>query len=310
MQPLVSVIIPAYNAARFLPAALESAVGQTYRSLEIIVVDDGSEDDTSRIVEAAAARDARVRLIRQPNAGVAAARNAGIAVARGTYVAPLDADDVWFATKVAQQVSQMEAAGHDVALAYTWWVGIDPQGVRRFSSHPWRVAGDAAEALVAINFIGNASVPMFRRTCLEAVGGYETAFRRMGAPGAEDWDLSLRLAERFLVAVVPEYLVGYRRVGGSMATDYEAMARSHELMLARLCERRPEIAPRLLRWSRGQMHTYIAMVAARTGAYGTALRWLVKGLMASDVSYRSPWMVEDVRTRLLPVGRHRTEHCR
>ena len=102
----ISVIIPAYNYARYLAEAIDSALGQTYAPLEVIVVDDASTDDTPRVL---AAYGQRIRAIRQPNGGAGAARNTGIAAARGEYVAFLDADDVWLPRKLELQMALFDA---------------------------------------------------------------------------------------------------------------------------------------------------------------------------------------------------------
>ncbi|HVG04207.1 MAG TPA: glycosyltransferase family A protein [Burkholderiaceae bacterium] len=303
-QPLVSVIIPAYNAAAFISDTLASALSQTYRNLEVLVVDDGSSDDTAGIVRAAAAADRRVHLIQQLNQGVAVARNTAIAHSRGKYIAPLDADDTWLPSKIEKQVKCLEVSDDLVGLNYTWWLGIDERGATIRASHPWKVEGEAADALTALNFIGNASVPMMRKTCLERVGGYEPRFRSEGAQGCEDWDLALRIAEQYRVSVVPEYLTGYRQVPGSMSSNLVTMTKSHELMLERLRLRRPNMPKLLHRWSRGLFFCYIAMIGFRTGEKRNAVSWLAKGLLARDVSYTSPWIVELMICKLpTPVSR-------
>lgn len=301
-DPLVSVIVPAFNAERHLVAALESALSQTYPALEVVVVDDGSSDGTAQIAMRVARADGRVRVLRQANQGVAGARNAAIAASTGRYVAPLDADDLWYPTKIERQVSQLEVDGPATGLAYTWWDGIDERGHRQFRSHPWRVEGEIAGALVALNVISHASVPVFRRTVLEEVGGYDTTFHAAGAHGVEDWDLSLRVAERSRVAVVPEYLAGYRQVSNSMGRHAGRMQRSHALLLERLRARRPDVPDILLRWSRGQMRGYSAAVALRDGAVLRALRLLAGGLFSRDTSMLSPWAIEHVVHRLLPAA--------
>jgi glycosyltransferase involved in cell wall biosynthesis len=296
--PLVSVIVPAFNAAPFIGRTLDSVLSQTYRHLEVLVVDDGSADATPRIAEARAEADGRVRLLRQQNQGVAAARNAGVAEARGEYVAPIDADDLWYPTKIERQVQSLERAGAAHGLAYTWWIGIDEHDVPNIRSHPWTVEGDIAEAHTALNFIGNASVPLIRRVCFDTVGGYDESFRARGAQGCEDWDLSLRIAERYRVSVVPEHLTGYRRMAGSMSGNVATMIRSHELMLERLRQRRPDVPDVLLRWSRGQLYGYTVMIGARTGDYLGAASCLLKGLVSTDVSFSSPWILAILLAKL------------
>ncbi len=121
---LVSVVIPAYNAAQFLAAAVESALEQTHRDIEVIIVDDGSRDDTWAIARTASEQDARVRVFRQENRGVAAARNLAIANASGRYIAPLDADDVWHRRKLELQLAAIRCR-NGAACAYTWMFDID-----------------------------------------------------------------------------------------------------------------------------------------------------------------------------------------
>ena len=110
-KPLVSIIIPAFNAEGTIRQTLESVSAQTYRAIEVVIIDDGSSDRTTAIVEEFTANDPRFQLIRQSNAGVGVARNTGISHARGKYIAPLDADDLWMPEKVEQQVAGMEEFG-------------------------------------------------------------------------------------------------------------------------------------------------------------------------------------------------------
>src|SRR5512143_4014499 len=119
-EPLVSVVMPVYNGARYLRQALESALNQTYRPLEIIVVDDGSTDETSAIL---AEFGSRIRAIRQKNPGSAAARNAALQAAHGEIIAFLDADDLWLPQKLEVQVAYLRAHP-DVELVATRWLTL------------------------------------------------------------------------------------------------------------------------------------------------------------------------------------------
>ena len=125
---LVSVIIPAFNAAEYIRQTLNSVLAQTYQSLEVIVVDDGSEDGTGCHCRGIREKDARVQLVRQCNAGVGAARNTAIRMARGEYIAPLDADDIWFPEKLEKQVARMEQNGEETGLVYCWSIRVDKDG--------------------------------------------------------------------------------------------------------------------------------------------------------------------------------------
>jgi glycosyltransferase involved in cell wall biosynthesis len=276
-RPLVSVIVPACNAEGTLAATLDAARAQTYRNLELIVVDDGSSDGTRGVAQAHAARDARVRVIEQENRGVSAARNCALAVARGEFVAPLDADDLWDPSKIERQVRRMLDAGATTGLVYSWWVWIDEHGAVLDGSPRWRVEGHVADALLQVNFIGCGSIPLFRRRHLEAAGGYDETL----PSGCDDWDLALRVAERARVAVVPAVLVGYRRRQGSMSTATAAMWRSHEELLANALVRRPDIDRRVVRRSRDQFALYLAGLSYRGGSMRAAIGWGLRSLRSS-----------------------------
>lgn len=275
----VSVIVPAYNAEATIAETLASALAQTYESLEVIVVDDGSRDRTTEIVEAIAARDERVRLLRQPNRGVAAARNLAIEHARGEYIAPLDADDLWYPEKLEAQVERLKAGGETMGMVYAWTVDVDEGGAALGATPPHHIEGDILWPLVYSNFIGCASVPLIRRSAIEEVGLYEEGFREYGQ-GCEDWDLYLRLAERYTVGVVPQHLVRYRRAASAMSRKGESMAGSYRAMIRSLQRRQPNLPPELLRWSASNFYAYLAGMSYADWDFRRTLRWLWASLAA------------------------------
>jgi len=277
-QPLVSIIVPVHDGESSIAATLESALGQTYRNTEIVVVDDGSRDGTGAIVEGWAARDPRVRLIAQANRGVAAARNRAIEAARGELIAPLDADDLWDPTKIERQVRRMLEAGDGTGLVYCWWVTIDDAGVLLDSSPAWRIEGQGADTLMLVNYTGNASVPLYRRQILEEVGGYDMTLRDRDAEGSEDWDLALKVAERSRVVVTPERLVAYRKRRRSMSRRSDRMWRSHCLVMEAARARWPNLSQTVVKRSQDQFALYLAGVAYWSGAYLEAVGWGVRAL--------------------------------
>jgi len=211
LPALVSVIIPAYNAGRFIEAAVRSALAQTYAPIEVIVVDDGSTDDTAHIVERIAASDPRVTLLSQANQGASAARNAGAAAARGQFFAFLDADDLWHPSKIERQMDVFRNGPPDLGLVYTWSRMIDVDG--RIDGHTGAKAfyrGRVIEKLLTYNFVSNGSVALIRRECFEQVGGFDTSII-----GNEDYHLYLKLADLFDVDYAAGFLVGYRWNTGS-----------------------------------------------------------------------------------------------
>ncbi|HET6469702.1 MAG TPA: glycosyltransferase family 2 protein [Geminicoccaceae bacterium] len=241
--PLVSVIVPAMNAEPFVARTLAAATAQSWSKLEILVVDDGSTDRTPWLVEAAAEADPRIRLLRQPNRGVAEARNRAIAAARGSILAPLDADDLWHPDYLAHQVAALMAGGPGTALSYAWWFAIDTHDrVRSVAAPVWvREQRHALRRLVWQNFIGNGSSAVMWRAPVEAVGGYDPSLHARGAQGCEDSALYTALAERWDFAVATKHLVGYRRHPGGMSEDQERMRRSEELVRDDLYARRPDL---------------------------------------------------------------------
>lgn len=295
---LVSVIIPAYNAQRFLPMTLWSARAQTYPNIEIIVVDDGSTDATPEIAEAAARVDKRVRVIHQRNAGVAAARNRGIAEARGDYVAPLDADDIWHPRNIALQVEALSAAGPGAALSYAWFVSIDQYG--RFlgfcRSNRLCLSRELVFGLMAGNFIGNGSSTVMRRSRVEAVGGYDPSLRTRGAEGCEDYALHLALAERWNFMVVPQHLTAYRRHAAAMSRDSGRMARSAAIVLAELRRRRADLRGYRLGRCQAVYFREIFAAAVRNHDWSS-----LPGITSCAAREGGAWCMLDLIGRQLPM---------
>lgn len=200
--PLVSVVIPTYNRAHCINAAIDSVLAQTLGDVEIIVVDDCSTDDTAARV--AAIEDARVLYVAQPsNKGGAAARNAGIRLARGEFVAFLDSDDLWLPEKLAKQIEGLRQAGPGCGLSYTWLACVDDDGNETLRIHP-DIDGACFEQMLVSNFIGSFSNVVVRRALLLEVGMLDESFR-----SCQDWDLFIRLCRKATVHCQREYLVRY-----------------------------------------------------------------------------------------------------
>ena len=236
---LVSVIIPAFNAAATIEETLLSVRRQTHQALEIIIVDDGSADRTLAVAEAQATLDPRVRVLSQANAGVAAARNRGIAEARGDVVAPIDADDLWRPRKVERQLRALRAGGPEIGLAYCQSAVIDEDSIITANNNGPIHGGDVLPHLFYGNFVGNGSSPLMRKRLVEEVGGYDASLRARKAQGCEDWKLYLLLAERSHFAVVSDHLVGYRYTRAAMSGDVAQMLRSDAIVRDEMAARHP-----------------------------------------------------------------------
>ncbi len=232
-----------FNSERTISATLKSICAQTHRQLDIVVVDDGSTDESAAAVKAFQTCDPRVRLVQQANAGVAAARNKGAAATTAAFLAFSDADDLWAPTKIEYQLAALKEGGEAVGAAYCWFATIDEiDRAVSFGPHPL-AEGQILRELCAVNMIGNGSSLMARRSAFEKAGGYDSTLRARGAEGAEDFLICLRLAEHTEFAVVPRYLVGYRRAPGTMSTRYLCMFRSTEFVLHEYRDRFPDYAP-------------------------------------------------------------------
>ena len=284
IPPLVSVIIPAYNAAQYIERTLGSVLTQTHSNLEVIVVDDGSQDATPEIVQRWAAQDSRVRLVQQTNGGVAIARNTGIAQAQGEFVAPVDADDIWYTTNLEQQVQRLIEAGPKAGVCYGWSLDIDANDTPNGGFRADTIEGRVYRSMLCHNFLGNASSTVIRRTALEAIGGYDTSLKQRQAQGCEDWDLYLRLAEKYEYCVAPAFLIGYRKTDAAMSGDYRQMGRSQALMLEAVRQSHPEIPGFLHRLSRSSFYMYLARQSELSNQPRETLHWLGESLKAECIT--------------------------
>lgn len=227
VSPLVSVIIPCYRQAHFLADAVESVIGQTFEDWELVIVNDGSPDNTTQVAQELIARYPRhsIALIETPNRGVAAARNLGIRRSHGRYVLPLDADDMIAPTMLERCVELLESYP-TVAIAYTH---IQHFGLQ---NDVWPCGPFDLRAMIYMNRI--AYCAMFRREVFESVGGYKT-----NTGGYCDWDFWLSALEcGWTGQLIPEPLFMYRKAGPSMITEANQqrskllaeLARNHPLL--------------------------------------------------------------------------------
>ncbi len=217
-DPLVSVILPAYNAARFIGAAIDSVLAQTYSRFELIVVDDGSTDHTASILRG---YGDRVRYIYQRNARQAAARNKGLRHATGELMAFIDADDIWLPQKLEKQVALFRQ-NPDLGLVYCSLREIDVEG-KPLRDLRADLRGYVLERVLLGKFSGGGggSTSLIPRRVLETVGDFD-----INLPPCEDTDLLWRIASRYPIDYVDEVLVLYRFHGSNAHADVKIMTQA------------------------------------------------------------------------------------
>jgi glycosyltransferase involved in cell wall biosynthesis len=264
-MPLVSVVIPAHNAEPWIAETLESILAQTFQDFEVIVIDDGSTDDTAAIV----ARFARVQCIHKQNGGAAFARNVGIRAAQSKYIAFVDSDDLWSPDKLSLQTALLKQTG--LVWAYSDAYAFE-DATRRvlfaFSKVRRQYTGNVLQQLFLSNFIPMPTV-VVRRTVLEEAGCFDEGRR---VQPAEDWDLWLRIAARYQVGAVNRPLAWYRvhrdSIIQSMKPDVIFNANLNVIELAAL--REPQRLARLKDQSIARLSIRIGQMCVRRNDLGAA----------------------------------------
>jgi glycosyltransferase involved in cell wall biosynthesis len=275
----VSVVIPAYQSGSRIGRTLAQLRKQTFSDFEVVVVNDGSTDDTARRVRQAMAGDSRVRLVEQPNAGIAAARNKGIEECQGEIVAFLDDDDLWHPRKLELQLARLDAV-RDAAVVTCFSALVDGKGQLLGWRFGGLAEGDVYREMLEWDMVSGGSVALVRRTALKETGGFDASL-----PDRADWDLWIRLARRHAFSCVPRILVGYTRRAGSVSRTYERMAEHGRRVLAKARVDDPSISDREYRAFLARDLFGAACLCLTDEEYSAAWRYLSRALR------RSPGMV-------------------
>lgn len=208
-MPLVSVVIPTYNHARYILAAVDSVLSQSYPNLEVFVIDDGSTDETGKILRPYLSK---VNYICKQNGGTPSALNVGLSVATGKYICWLSADDIFMEDKIAKQVALMES-DPNLGFSYTSFVVIDAYGSKQYNVQS-AFCSDKREMVAKLMegcFINGSSVIM-RRSALATTGCFDESL-----PQAHDYDLWFRFLRHYSCGFLDEVLLGYRWHGKNMS---------------------------------------------------------------------------------------------
>ena len=289
--PRMSIVIPSFNTSRFAREAVRSALGQSIGAVEVIVVDDGSTDDTlSRVLEI---DDPRLTVLAQTNCGPSAARNRGIAMASAPFIGFLDSDDVWHPRKAEAQLERM---GQDrrIGLTFSYSAYIDEQGrpvqglLRSPKHHP------TAREMVKRNHLGNGSNAILRRECFAQAGVFDESLRF-----CEDWEFWVRVAGKsdYSFALVPEVLTAYRlRRDSAMMTDtaMDRLAFDGENAIRKFTLSVPDLQTKALDRSCAQLYRVMSWRALSRGSVHSFKDYFSKAL-----SFNRTLIFCDVRAAVL-----------
>lgn len=299
-MPQISVVIPSYNCGPYIAEALDSVLGQTYSDLEIIVVNDGSTDNTGEIIKPY--RDTII-YIEQQNRGLPAARNVGIRAASGDYIALLDADDSWIPNKLDQQMprfSDLEVGivCSDVSVTYS-----DGRFLPSFlAERPLATEGYIIDNYIQSRFLFPSTM-IFRRQCFDQVGLFD---EEMFA--CEDMELFMKMCLRWKVALVREQLVIRREGGYNITANHEKLGRYTILAFRKFLAAEPELKPstkKIVKEELGRQCWYRAYTAYSTSNLPEARKCLIDSMRFDAANIRrcmplliASWFPASIRERL------------
>lgn len=297
-MPIASIVVPAFNAARTLPETLKSLLSQTFRDYEVIIVNDGSTDNTLEIARGFT-DDARVRIVTQPNRGLAGARNAGIAAARGKYVGFCDADDIWMPEKLETHVRHLEQSP-DVGLSFSGSQLIDEASRGTGLAQRPKLRNVTTAHVLRRNPVGNGSAAVMSRQALEDIAWrpwfekshdwvFDETFRQ--SEDIECW-MRLLLTTDWRLEGVPGLLTGYRVASGGLSAATDRQLASWERMIAKLRPYNPAFFARHEQAARSYQYRYLARRAISSLDRRTAWEMTTRSMACSS----HPLFHEPVKT--------------
>ena len=295
MNPLVSAIIPCYNHGRYLAASIDSVLNQTYRPVEVIVVDDGSTDNTE---EVARTFGDRIKYIYQANAGPSVARNNAIRHSTGELIALLDADDTWRPSKLEVQVPTFNNSDNVglVVSAYMWFNAESGESGTLVPA----IDGDVQHELLRHCFVG-ALTAVFPRYVFDEVGDFDPSLL-----AAQDWDMWLRIARKYDIVPLTDVVADYRSEAGSVSRNQRRMFDNRMRLLTsdRMIHRNCAECRAALRSSRRGAHVSLSSEYCERARKAACTRNYITAIVLSMKAIRhDPNAVTRLAKRLLRTGR-------
>lgn len=245
----ISVIIPVYNGEKTIKETIESVLNQTFKDFELIVINDGSQDATLKIISSI--EDDRLKVFSYPNAGASASRNKGFYQSVGEFVAFLDADDLWTEDKLEAQFNALEA-NPQAAIAYSWSDYINESGKFLRPGGQISISGNIYKNLLLVDLLENGSNPLIRREAIVAVKGFDESL-----PAGQDWDLYLRLAARYHFVAVPASQILYRISTNSISSNIFRLESACLQVIERAFNQAPESLQYLKPYSLANIYKYL-----------------------------------------------------
>lgn len=299
--PMLSIVIPAYNVAPYIRAAIESALAQTFTDLEVIVVDDGSTDDTTRVLDdiALTSNDERLRIINQPNGGLSAARNTGIRHARGAFIGFLDGDDIWLPGKAAAQIIAMQK-DPAIGISFCHSEYLTEDGHRTGSILLAGKAKPSLHDMIRRNHVGNGSTAIVRRECFEQAGLFFNELR-----SCEDYEMWCRILwlTSYRAVVTPKTLTLYRLRENSLSFNSTKFVENADLAIMCLRKQMPNVPERVFRSGQAEHYRIAAWKAVSAKRPRDGLRLLARAICLRPLLILTDWRALGTAVAIaLPVG--------
>jgi glycosyltransferase involved in cell wall biosynthesis len=276
--PLISVIVPAYNAEKYIQTTLESVLNQSYKNIEVIVIDDGSSDDTQAIL---ADYGNRIKTIKTENMGVSHARNTGIEASKGTWIAFLDSDDIWHPTKLYEQFSSLENCKWSHCDSV--YIGENQSGEVKRSDYSHIPRNEVFDELIVENFITTSSV-LIEKALLNKFGKFDENLHCL-----EDWKLWVEIAQENPLAYCDKALLEYRVYSGSTSRKARYVLPLHIELIDNIFSKIPDNSfyKELKRRAKTKSYTICSYIAEEANDFSFAITCSYKAWLLHPINFQT-----------------------